>query len=613
MTNSKDEFVVLSVYEVHMASAAIMVDGNVVAAAHEERFVRKKNHEGFPLEAISFCFKAANILPEQVDVVAISNSTMSKAAVAGILFRRMSQFSIDQWVDENNRYWGPKMMGGESDLSYFRAMGGWDAVYDNHHYDLSQVNFDAEGEEFELRFNEVRRETVSRLIGIPKEKVRFLPHYLLHHYHAYYSSPRRGMDMAIVHSEGSGGDFNQAVSIPTARGLQLINGSAECDIGRLYQWITLLLGMKPYSHEYKLMGLAPHANDFEIDRSYKVLKDIFLVNTKKMIVEYSRRPKDLYFSFREKLEGHRFDGIAGAVQKITEQLMSRLVDSVIKGTGRRRIALGGGVAMNVKANLVIAQLPELEELVVPLAPSDEGNVFGAGYLVTEEHFLKIGKSPELIPPLASPYLGSCPSKSAIKGVASEAARAGYIVQTDNTLEVAMRLLESGGVIGYCQGRSEFGQRALGGRSIIADPSNPAIPDKINQQIKYRDFWMPFAPSILEEDFDEYLLNPKKLDASYMTVAFNSSDEGRRSIPAGLHAADATARPHCVTADIASEYYKLIKGFKNLTGIGALLNTSFNLHGEPIVDTPEDALDVFDRSELSALMLDEVLIQRHDPD
>ena len=458
---SSKGFTVLSMYEVHVASAALMIDGVVIAAAHEERFTRIKADVGFPLQAARFCIEQAGIDPADIDVVAVSNEWFDANGLANILFKRPALYSIDDWIKENELYWKPRLIEGKSIASYFDIMGGWDRVED-HHYNIDTIDMSADNTTIKESFNQIRRETVERLLGIPGNRVQFMPHYMLHHYHAYYSGNLRGDDVVIVHQEGDGGACNSAVSIPTKNGLKQIGGTNQSDLGRLYQWCTLLMGMKPYHHEYKIMGLAPYATEYEVKKSAEVFKGLFKLDVEALAVVYDSKPSDLYFNFLEKFRGHRFDGIAGALQTLTEEHLSEWLSLVLAKTGRSRVCYGGGVAMNVKANMLLWQLETVKDLYVPLSPGDETNVFGAGYWATEKHFIKNGRNPEDIPPLEDVYLGPSHDRNAVLGAISHAqvSQNGFHVTegVDNAL-VATEL-SRGKVVGRFQGKSEYGQRSL---------------------------------------------------------------------------------------------------------------------------------------------------------
>ena len=603
------QFVVLSIYEVHMASACLMIDGHVVAATHEERFSRVKNDCGFPLQAAQFCMREAGVSAAQIDKVALVNTGFYPASVANILFKRMALFSIDEWIEENHLYWKPKLVENRDPGSYFDLLGGWPRVAEGHHYDLKRLNMHDSADVVKDTFNELRAEVVQQKLGIDQRKVCFMPHYMCHHYHAYYSGKQRGGQVVVVHAEGAGEDYNQAVSIQTQQGLKVIAGTNQCDLGRLYQWMTLLLGMKPYHHEYKVMGLAPYATKQEVEKSLKVFANIFKLDRDALIVHYREKPSDLFFYFQKKLQGHRFDGIAGALQQMLETHLCQWIEAVVAKTRRSHVVYGGGVAMNVKANLNIAKLDQVANLFVPLSPADESNVFGAAYWLTERHYLSQSRDPDTIPPLSTAYLGAQYTKTDVEAALSSAREKGYQVDDQVTSHDVAKLLAAGKVVARCHGRSEFGQRALGNRSILANVNERNLVSKINQQIKYRDFWMPFAPTLLAEDAHRYLINNKQLISPYMTQAFDTQPETREDIINGVHSGDWTTRAQLLSREQNPGYYDFINEVKRRTGVSAVLNTSFNLHGEPIVESPADAVSVFERSSLDALWLEDCLLMR----
>jgi carbamoyltransferase len=612
MSNDKP-FVVLAIYEVHMASAAIGINGAVVAAAHEERFTRIKNDVGFPVNAVRFCMKNAGITPSEIDLVGLTNEKFDPNGVANILFKRMSHYSIDDWIYENERYWRPRLVEKKEMGNYFSLMGGWDRVPEGHHYNFDGLDMNGTADQIISQFHRIRVRAVTTYVGVPETKIRFLPHWKLHHFHTFFSNPNRTEDGITAHAEGSGEAYNSAVSVyDDAHILKTIGATNRCDIGRLYQWMTLLLGMKPYHHEYKLMGLAPYASDQEIERSKVVFNSIFEINDAALTIEYKEKPLDLYFTLREKLQGHRFDGIAGGLQEVVEELLAAWIKGIAKRTERSNFGFGGGVAMNVKANGCIGRLSEVDNFFVPISPGDESNVFGVIYQLTAQWLVEQGRNPlEEIPGLENPYLGTGFEPADIAEALNDYdAPNKYLISDDVTPDMVAGLLADGLVIARCDGREEFGQRALGNRSILANPSAPGVVEKINKKIKCRDFWMPFALTILQEDQDQYIINPKSLPSAFMGMSFPVRESARSALKGGIHPADNSTRPQLLKKKQNRRYYELIKQFHQKTNISAVINTSFNLHGEPIASTPSDALHVFENSDLDGLVLGDTLIRRN---
>lgn len=356
------------------------------------------------------------------------------------------------------------------------------------------------------------------------------------------------------------------------------------------------------------MGLAPYSNEYEMKKSYPIFKEMLKVENHNVVKNIQF--KDIYFYLRDKLQGHRFDGIAAAVQKVTEELLCEWVDKAIKEFGIDSIAFGGGVAQNIKAFLAVAGLDSVKNLYVPPAAGDTSNSLGACYAFMYDHCRKNNLSFDIIKPLDTLYLGPEYSNAEIEKEIEKSGIFGkYKIKRNVTNEYVARKLADGYVVARMRGRMEFGLRALGNRSILADPRNEKIVRKINSQIKYRDFWMPFTPTILDKYADIYLINPKNLKSPFMTLAFETKEQARKDIPAALHPADFTARPQILEKEANPSYYDLISEFEKITGVGALLNTSFNLHGDPIVRGPEQAIYTFENSELDMLLMNDILISR----
>jgi carbamoyltransferase len=266
--------------------------------------------------------------------------------------------------------------------------------------------------------------------------------------------------------------------------------------------------------------------------------------------------------------------------------------------------------MNVKANMRLAEEEWVRDLFVFPSCGDESNAVGAAYL----GYLQLCQArgaPPVLQPFGPAYLGPAVTAEEVEGVirARDLTRR-YAVAEHEHMEVRIAdLLVSDGVVARCAGRMEFGARALGNRSILAHPADHRVVSRINRMIKNRDFWMPFAPTVLGERADDYLVNPKGLTSPYMMLAFATTPERRDEIAAAIHPHDATARAHILDEAWNPPYHRIIREFERRTGIGAVLNTSFNLHGEPLVASAEDAVDTFERSGLPHLALDRFLISK----
>jgi carbamoyltransferase len=301
----------------------------------------------------------------------------------------------------------------------------------------------------------------------------------------------------------------------------------------------------------------------------------------------------------------RFDHVAAGAQLFIEQFLARWVENCVRLTGIRKVALSGGVFMNVKANKKILELPDVEELFVFPSCGDETNAIGAAWLQYHQMYKQVPR------PLEHLYLGTaCTEQEVEQAIKNyEFTSAVFIEEVPAIERQAAELLAAKKIVARFKGRCEFGARALGNRSILANAADANAVRTINSMIKCRDFWMPFAPSVLAERSEDYFRKPKPMPAPHMIMTFDTRDEKRAAIPAAIHPQDFTGRPQEVFEATNPSYYNLIKYFEELTGEGLILNTSFNLHGEPVVCTAQDALRVFDVSGLEYLALENVLLKK----
>jgi len=372
-----------------------------------------------------------------------------------------------------------------------------------------------------------------------------------------------------------------------------------CNIARIYRWTTLLLGMKPNEHEFKVMGLAPYSKDYIREPAYRVYKETLAVDG--IDFKWLNKPQDTYFYFRDKFEGMRFDGIAAGVQLWLEDLMTEWITNIMKHTGADTLHLSGGVSMNVKANKSISELPCVKYMHVPASGGDESLAIGAAFALVKQ----LGGE---VQPLEHVYLGDdVTAEDALAAVKQFRGDKDYEIIDGVDNDYVAELLVKGKVLARCVGGMEFGARSLGNRAILCDPSKHENLRNINEKIKFRDFWMPFTPSILEERGNDYLVNPKALTADYMTMGFDSTDLAKDHLKVAIHPYDFTVRPQLVSKKTNPGYHAVIKAFEKKTGIGAVLNTSQNLHGYPIVRTPQDAVEVFLKSGLDGIIFPNLLL------
>ncbi len=584
-----------------LTTACLMIDGKIIACVSEERFTRNKNDMAYPKNSIEYCLAEGGIGGKDLDLVAIASLHIPADYQ---VIKKFSDFTIDDYVRSQKEYWHPALYKDKEvswlevfkdKINFSQYPGGWE----------KQIDF-TDDETMWKTYKPFIHNTIVNQTGVDKLKIRHIEHHSAHGYYAYYGSPFRNEDCLIFTADAYGDEISATVSTVRNGIIERIAESPTFNIGRLYRYITLLLGMMPNEHEYKVMGLAPYAKPQLIEKPYQVFKEILYVDG--LEFKYKNKPKDLYFYFKEKLEGCRFDGIAGALQKYTEEILTEWVKNAIKQTGIRKAVFSGGVGMNIKAMKEIAELPELEDLFVCPSGGDESLAIGVCYRTMYEYCEERNINKSIIEPLRSVYLGPEFSNEYIEKLIAEKGLGNkYEIKRNTPAKEVAAMLAEGKVIGRCAGRMEFGARALGNRSILANPKFPDIVQKINEQIKNRDFWMPFTPSMLAERADDYLVNPKGIKAPFMTIGFETTEKARRDLPGALHPADHSARPQIVSREDNPEYYELIKEFENITGVRALLNTSFNLHGYPIVMSPEDALHVFENSDIDAVLLNRFLV------
>ena len=403
-----------------------------------------------------------------------------------------------------------------------------------------------------------------------------------------------------------------SVNIFDGENLTTVSQSTKlASIGYLYSNATLYLGMRPGQHEFKVMGLAPYAKQIEVDELYnKSFKElIWIKNNLEIKSKFDMVHADQFFL--KEMKYHRFDVIAGAVQKLVEEKTCNWITKAIERYGIKNISLAGGVFMNVKANMKIAQLKNVKNLFVMPSAGDEssciGNCFYGYWLYCKKNNVKFEPKPIedlfLGPEYDDEYVQNLIKTGKLDGVYS-------ITKPKNiNLEIA-KLLAKNKIVARCTGKSEWGARTLGNRSILANASNKETIRVLNESIKGRDFWMPFTPSILDTFEKKYIKNPKKIFAPYMCITFESVEENaKKDLIAAIHPYDFTIRPQIVTKKHNKDYYEILLNFSKLTGIGGILNTSFNLHGEPNVLTPGDALKTFENSGLKYLTMGGYLFEK----
>ena len=581
----------LGIYVGHNASAALVIGGSVVACASEERFNGHKNFMGYPHEAIAYCLSFANITMANVQVVAIPHLVGSpRMQDAATLTSQSSQYlaAIHQATTGIRHYLGPHQYRSE----LLRR--------------ISDLLYSAAARTFGRFANSRFQEEIATRLSFPASRVRAYDHHLSHAA-AYYISPFNREDALVMVLDGEGDDFSASVFVAREGRLHVIARSPRrASLGLFYAFVTVFLGMKANEHEYKVMGLAPYAKDEDVERVLARMRGIIHPDPANPLIFRSRfNTWDTLHFLDDQFRLTRFDHLAGAAQRLVEELVVNWVNEAVERTGIRTVVLAGGVFMNVKVNKLLMESPLIDRLWVMPSAGDESAPIGAAFLAS----LDLGVRD--FARITNVYWGPEYSSSEAEDALAETGAADrYVVSRheDINAEVA-RLLSAGGIVARFRGRMEFGARALGNRSILAHAGNPDVIRIINEQVKNRDFWMPFAPSILTEWVERYVAGSVKTPSPHMMVGFESTPLARTHLRASLHPYDLTMRPQMVTPQDAPDYYDLLTKFASMSGIGGVLNTSFNIHGKPIVMSPRDALTAFANSGLQALALEDFLVMK----
>lgn len=587
--------IVLGINDGHNSSASLIIDGKLTCSIAEERISREKNHFGFPENAIKCVLEYSGVSIKDVDKIAMSSKHFLPAYY---YVSRNSQLSIKDYWKEQTDYWYPKLI--ENKNPKYLDVLSHKVSKEKFPYDESLIKDENDKEGM---WN-ARVKHLSEKLSVDASIISHHDHHKCHAYYGYMLSNNRDKPLLVYTMDGFGDGANGTVSIGNpGKELDEISRSANCNIGRMYRYATLLLGMRPAEHEYKLMGLAAYNSHKYGKEAYDIYAETLQVDD--LGFKYNKKIKDHFFYFKDKLEGQRFDAIAYGIQKRCEEILTEWISNGIKKTGISNIIMSGGVAQNIKANKLISELDGLNTLFIPPGPGDESISVGAAYLeyIKEGNKLKDIKSPK------NGYLGPSYDDQEIQEALKLHVPSNYIIQEASDNLVADLLSKGDVVARFGADQMEFGARALGNRSILADPRNPDVIHHINRLVKMRDFWMPFAPSIIAEREKDYIINPKSIDSRFMSIGFDSTDLAKKHIPAGLHPFDRTARPQIVHKSDNPGYHSLISAFEKITGVGALMNTSFNIHGEPIVGSPEQAVDTFKRCGLHHLLIGSWLVSK----
>ena len=582
----------------HDSAACILKNGKIIAAAQEERFTRKKHDSSYPHNAIAFVLDYANLKLSEVDQIVFFEKPFLK-------FERL----LETYVA-----FAPKGF-----ISFTKAMPLW--IKEK----LFQKN---------LLFNKLKKHDQNYKSD---ENIFFSDHHLSHAASAFFPSP---FDEAIVlTADGVGEWASTTVAVGKNQNLEIKKEiHFPHSLGLLYSAFTYYTGFKVNSGEYKLMGLAPYGNPifedkikkiidikedgtFRLDQKYFNYATGLTMTNEKFNNLFGQKPRN---PLKEKITQFQMD-IAASIQKVTEEIMIKLAKSIRQEYGIKNLCLAGGVALNCVANGKILKEKIFDNIWVQPAAGDAGGSLGAALALwhIENGNERIVNSSD---DMKGSYLGNEFTQNEIEKELKTAGAKFETLNYEDLIDKTAEFLSNEKAIGWFQGRMEFGPRALGARSILGDPRSDRMQKNLNLKVKYRESFRPFAPSILREDLSEWF--DMNVDSPYMLFVTNINSKKkiemtneqkelfgidklnikRSDIPAVTHV-DYSARVQTVTKNTNNRYYDLILKFKEKTGCPVIVNTSFNVRGEPIVNTPTDAFNCFMGTELDYLIIGNCILDK----
>ncbi len=585
----------------HDSAASIVVDGKIIAAAQEERFTRIKHDSNYPYNAVEFVLKFAELKLTDIDYIVFFEKPFLK-------FERL----LETYVA-----FAPKGF-----LQFTKAMPLW--LRDKLFQKKQLINF---LKKHDINFKD-------------EKKLFFSEHHLSHAASAFYPSPFN--EAIVLTADGVGEWATTTVAIGQGRELQIKKEiHFPHSLGLLYSAFTYYVGFKVNSGEYKLMGLAPYGEpkytkiikenliDIKKDGSFKLNQKYFNYATGLKMVNFKfeelfkQKSRD---SKKEEITQFHMD-VAASIQEVTEEIMLTLARSLREDYKIKNLCLAGGVALNCVANGKILKQKIFDNIWIQPAAGDAGGSLGAAFALWHIQMKKDRKANDS-DQMNGAYLGPEFNEVSIKKEFDLIGANYQILSDDEIINLTARSLDDGNAVGWFQGRMEFGPRALGGRSILGDPRSPTMQKNLNLKVKYRESFRPFAPSILQEDvkdwfefesFSPYMLlvaNVKKDKIIKMTenekklFGIQKLNIKRSEIPAVTHV-DYSARVQTVNLETNPKFHKLISKFKEITGCPILINTSFNVRGEPIVATPTEAFNCFMGTELDALVVGNFFLKKND--
>lgn len=588
----------------HDSAACLLKDGVIIAAAQEERFTRKKHDPGFPHKAVQYCIEEAGITPDQLDKVVFYEKPFVK-------FERLLETYLA---------FAPKGF-----KSFRTSMPLW----------IKEKLFQKSMLTKELD------ETLGK--GVKwRERILFSEHHLSHAASAFYPSPFESA--AVLTLDGVGEWTTTSLAIGKGKDLKVLKEiHFPHSLGLLYSAFTYYTGFKVNSGEYKVMGLAPYGEpkyadlirkhlihvaedgSFQLDMSYFDYATGLTMTNKKFDDLFGGPPR----TSETELTQREMD-LAASVQKVTEDIVVQIARGIAEETGEKNLCLAGGVALNCVANGILLRENIFENIWIQPAAGDAGGALGAALAVWYEDYATERTLSNDRDAMQGAYLGPKFEDDAIESELLACGAKFHKMDEDGLIDSVASALANEKAIGWMQGRMEFGPRALGGRSIIADPRSPVMQKQLNLKVKYRESFRPFAPSVLREHVNEWF--EQESDSPYMLLVADVQESKRRkmtaeedalfgieklnvprsSVPAITHV-DYSARIQTVHEDTNPRYHAVISKFYDKTGCPLVVNTSFNVRGEPIICTPTDAFKCFMGTELDVLAVGNYFLVKDEQD
>jgi len=592
----------------HDSAATIVVDNEIVAAVQEERFTREKHTPDFPINSIKFCLEETGLKISELDAVVFYDKPIVKFERLLSTFYQVAPKGLIPFIKSIPIWLKEKL--------FLRKI-----IYDN----LKEIDPSLKKKNLKLLFTE---------------------HHISHAASSFY--PSNFKESAILTIDGVGEWCTASICRGENKKIEILKElHFPHSVGLLYSAFTYYLGFRVNSGEYKLMGLAPYG----IENSDETI--LFINNIKSEIVDIKEDGSiflnQKYFKYTyglRMIKEKRFKSLFGfntrkeeeeitqthcnmalAIQKVTEEIVLKMVKETKRLTNSNNLCLSGGVALNCVANGKIDELGIFENIYIQPASGDAGGSLGAALAINHMYFDSDRIYSKEYDLMKGSYLGPYFSEKEIL-IINKKYKAVYEheVSFEKLCEKVAKLISDGNVVGWFQGRSEFGPRALGNRSILADPRNPEMQKKLNLKIKYREGFRPFAPSVLEEDYNEffegkikspYMLMVKKIQNNvrlkvseeYWNLNYWDKLYTNRSKLQSITHVDFSARIQSVSKKTNRKYWHLINEFKKLTGVSVLVNTSFNVRGEPIVNNPEDAFKCFMNTDMDYLVINNFIYNK----